>query len=54
MKSPAELVAEMQNAADLHPNFMWAQMMQEGAAMIRHLEHTIDLMAEASGRSAPT
>ena len=53
-KSPRELAAEMQRMAELHPDFMWAQVMQDGAAMILHLDHTIDLMAEASGRSAPT
>ena len=51
-KSPTDLAAEMQRMADLHPNFMWAQVMKDGAAMILHLEHAIDLMAEASGRSA--
>lgn len=33
-KSPADLAAEMQHMADLHPNAIWAQAMAEGAAMI--------------------
>jgi hypothetical protein len=33
-KTPAELAAEMLRMADLHPNFMWAVVMREGAEVI--------------------
>ena len=38
-KTPAELAAEMLRMADLHPNFMWAIMMRDGAEALLRLEN---------------
>jgi len=33
-KTPAELAAEMERMAELHPHSFWSIVMREGAAMI--------------------
>ena len=40
-KTPADLAAEMQWMADIHPNSMWSIVMSEAAAMIRRLDKGI-------------
>jgi hypothetical protein len=38
MKTPSELAAEMEHMVKLHPDFLWAVVMAEGAQMIRSLD----------------
>lgn len=42
MKTPEELATEMEQMAQLHQNTIWAEVMLEGAAMIRELATPIE------------